>query len=157
MFLGLPFLEKLNLNDNSINNIKPGSFARMSKIMVLDSGKNNISNIAPETFTEQTLSKLHLHGNQLTTLERNIFGSQHPTNLTLLLSDNPLQCDSRICWIKEAERGGWITLNIPLSDSSWSKPNCANYPDVDWDNIKLSCSVEGNRDLLLKFTDVQNR
>ena len=149
MFIGLPFLETLSLSDNKINNIEPGTFVKLSKLMILDLSKNKISNIAPQTFTEQTLSRIHLHGNQLTTLERNVFGSQHPTNLTLLLSDNPVQCDSRICWIKEAERDGWITLNALLPDASWSKPDCVNYPGVDWDNITLSCPAEGNCRILL--------
>ena len=149
MFIGLPFLEKLSLSDNRISNIEPGAFAKLSKLMILDLSKNNISSFAPETFTQQTLSIIDLQGNQLTSLERNVFGSQHPSNITVLLSDNPLQCDGRLCWIKEAERDGWITLNFPLPDASWSEPNCANYPDLDWDHITLSCPVKGNFHLLL--------
>ena len=90
------------------------------------------------------LKRLHLHDNHLTTLQRNIFNSQLQINLTLLLSHNPLRCDSKLCWIKRTEQDGWITLNYTRDGKFWTKPDWANYPDRDWDDITLSCPAEGN-------------
>ena len=48
-----------------------------------------------------------------------------------------------MCWIKQADRDGWMALNYTQNDDFWNKPDCANYPDRDWDDITLSCPPEG--------------
>ncbi len=72
---------------------------------------NSFGNIASNTFTNlPNLTKLYLGLNRLHTLDANMFGSSHPENLDLTLSHNPLQCDSRLCWMKEAEDEGWLNV-----------------------------------------------
>ena len=51
----------------------------------------------------------------------------HPANLTLIISGNPLQCDSRLCWIKEGEEEGWITWPIIQDRQLTDKPGCENF------------------------------
>ena len=54
--------------------------------------------------------------------------------ITLLIENNPLQCDSGICWIKQGEEDGWI-----IFPEERGKPDCENYPDVPWDNLMNIC------------------
>ena len=143
---------QLNLYGNNLSHIRADTFAKLPQLTKLTLGKNRIFDIEPGTFTKQTKLKiLYLHRNHLTTLRRNVFSSQHQTNFTLLLSHNPLQCDSKMCWIKRAERDMWITLKYTEKGNSFPEPDRANYPDRDWDDITLTCPMEGKRLLFVKF------
>ena len=105
---------------------------------------NNISNIEPGTFANLTQLRIFgLHTNQLTTLEENIFNELRPQNLTLIIDDNALWCDARICWMRDAERDGWIRFNHSRGEFVWGKPECANYPGVNWDDLTLNCTETG--------------
>ena len=140
----IPHCTELWLDANELTYIRADTFEKLSHLAILGLGSNRIVDIEPGTFTKQTwLKKLHLHTNHLTTLRRDVFSSQHQTNLTLLLAVNPLHCDSKLCWIKEVERDGWIILNYTKNDDFWTKPDCANYPDREWDDIRFSCPLEG--------------
>ena len=69
--------------------------------------------------------------------------------LELSLDNNPLQCDSRLCWIKKGEREDNITW---LYDR---KPDCTDTdtdPDTDWDDVILDCPVTGIKNS--EFLDV---
>ena len=136
---------KVYLANNKISEIPSDTFENLSQLMVLDLSMNRISEIEPGAFAKLSgMRVLNLQGNILTTLEGDVFRNQYPTNLTLLLAKNPLKCDSILCWIKEGERHGWITLGRRDNDKFWRKPDCENYPDTDWYNVPLSCPVEGN-------------
>ena len=144
-FEHIPQCTELYLYQNELGHVRADAFEKLQQLIKLGLGNNRIVDIEPGTFTKQTKLKiLYLHRNRLTTLRRNVFNSQHQTSLTLLLSHNPLQCNSTLCWIKRAEREGWITLNHRETDTFWPEPDCANYLDQDWDDIPLSCPPEGN-------------
>ena len=61
------------------------------------------------------------------------------TYLSLQIYNNPLECDSRMCWMKEAEKEGWIRYNA-LYDAP---PDCANA-DKGWYYIDLNCTWSEN-------------
>ena len=144
-FDGIPQCTELWLYDNDLSHVRADTFEKLPQLVILDLAKNRILGIEPGTFTKLTrLKRLHLHRNRLATLRRDAFSSQHKTNLTLTLAINPLQCDSTMCWIKQAEQYGWITLNYSNHLGSWTKPDCGNYPDHTWDSITLSCPLKGN-------------
>ena len=42
-----------------------------------------------------------LHSNKLTTLRKEVFNSISRSSLTLLIDNNPLKCDAKMCWIKQ--------------------------------------------------------
>ena len=141
----IPYCTELWLYDNELIHVRADAFEKLSQLMILDLAKNRILGIEPGTFTKLTKLKiLYLHRNHLTTLRRTAFSSQHQTNLTLTLAINPLLCDKKMSWIKQAERDGWITLNYTNQLGSWTKPDCGNYPDHTWDSITLSCLLKGN-------------
>ena len=119
MFEGLFSLEELNLSHNKISVISPGTFAAFVQ-----------------------LHKVSLSGNELTTLRFNMFDSAnypnpigHPTELALALDGNPLRCNKKMCWVKEAEEEGWIRFQY---EYSWV-PTCVNYKGIPWKNINLKC------------------
>ena len=141
----IPQYTELHFYHNELSHVRADTFEKLPLLLKLSLGRNRLVDIEPGAFTKQTkLVRLYLHTNRLTTLQNNVLSSKLQTNLTLLLTFNPLQCDSKMCWIKRAERDGWITLNYTEGDQFWPKPNCANYPDRDWDSITLSCPAEGN-------------
>ena len=142
----IPHCTELWFYANELTYIRTDTFEKLPQLAKLELSKNRLFDIESGTFTKQKLLKLlHLHSrsNRLTTLQRNALSSQHQTNLTLLLAVNPLLRDSTMCWIKQAGRDGWITLNYIQNGDFWNKPDCANYPDRDWDDITLSCPPEG--------------
>ena len=135
MWLGLHSLRRLYLENNKISSIKSGGFTSLQGL--------------------SDLEYLGLIDNQLTTLRHDILtttgsttvttsgttgsstGSRHqPGNLTLILSDNPLQCDSRLCWLKRAEQEGWINFYYFYS---YESPRCVNLPGISWEDIRMDC------------------
>ena len=53
----------------------------------------------------------------------------------LQIDNNPLVCDARLCWLKEAELEGWIRYNALYDDP----PECANI-DEYWYYVELNCT-----------------
>ena len=133
----IPQCTELWFGGNDLSYIRADTFEKLPHLVKLELSVNRIFYIESGAFTKQRkLKRLYLHRNGLTTLRRSVFSSQHKKNLTLLLSHNPLQCDTTLCWIKQAERDGWITLNYTTADDYLSKPDCANYLDLHWDDIR---------------------
>ena len=123
MFVGLQSLKKLILSQNIIFKIEPGSFANLIQ-----------------------LSTLLLSKNYLTTLDRKVFSSLNLTSLYLKINGNPLLCDSKLCWIKQGEREEWLLIHdTDINGTELYKPQCVNYPGVDWDDISLTCPAVGKR------------
>ena len=119
MFEGLFSLEILDLSYNEISTVVPGTFSALARLQILS-----------------------LTGNQLTTLAFDAFDAPdypnaigHPVELQLALHENPLHCDSRMCWLKEAEDEGWIHFQYDL----YWVPTCVNYQDVPWKDVNLKC------------------
>ena len=141
-FSGLSSLKELYLRVNRLTELRPETFTGLSSLEVLDLYQNNIGSIASRTFAGLIeLRTLLLFINGLRTVEEDWF---YPGfNFTnLILSHNPLQCDRRMCWIKQAERDGRITWPTDYMGEVY-KPECENYPSVDWDDVDLSCPAPG--------------
>ena len=136
-FNTLTSLTWLSLSTNQISTIPVGAFNTLSSLTELDLSTNQISTIPVGAFNTLTsLERLWLQDNELVTLEEGLFNTPLRTSLRLDLSGNPLQCDERMCWLKEAERVGHITWYTRYWDG-W--PQCKNQPGVHWDNITLNC------------------
>ena len=168
MFQGPRLLKDLDLRSNKISDIDPGAFLSLQQctdlwlpynqltclrvdtfkglvsLDLLDLYSNQISFIEDGAFSHlPRIRVLYLNNNRLVTLmgEQDLIQSQ---NLFLFLDGNPLHCDSRMCWIKDAERDG----RIKLKGRRNPKPQCVNNPGVHWDNIKLTCDASG------KYNDI---
>ena len=126
MWIGLESLTFLDLYENKITVIEKGGFANLPMIEKIELRNNKLSTLSPDSFCFSP--------------------SPHPTaqpsQLTLLLDGIDLFCDSRLCWLKEAETNGLITLT-EFFDFSRYRVECVNFPDVYWDEVALNCTNVG--------------
>jgi Leucine-rich repeat (LRR) protein len=91
-FQNLPLLERLSLNDNSINTIKPGAFNHLSKLTRLELKGNNLTDFSFDLLsTNFHLKVLDLSENKLSCIpKRSVFNL--PLNLVNLnLSENNIE------------------------------------------------------------------
>ena len=136
-FAHLTNCTKLVLSNNRLTNVRRDMFRGMQNLTMLRLSHNRIHHIENGSFAELRLVDLYLDINYITKLEEDDVFRIKPQ--FLFLGYNPLQCDWRMCWIKQGERDRWITL----SKEAYGKPYCANFPDVPWDNISILCPVTG--------------
>ncbi len=143
MWEGLENLALLSMHGNPIRYISPQMWEGLTNLKTLELGSINISFIPPNTFENMPkLRHLLLYSNRLHTLSRNIFGVNHPEEVWVDLAANPLQCDSRLCWMMEAEEAGWF--HATRSPAVGTRPVCANHPNTDWDQVDFECADGGN-------------
>ena len=108
---GLISLKTLTLFNNEIEVLKKDSFSHLSACEELDLGYNNIHSIEVRALDGLiSLKMLSLQYNELSTLPWTIFGKEHPAQLTLRLYNNPVECNSSMCWIQQGQQKGWLTL-----------------------------------------------
>ena len=104
---------------------------------------NHLVTLNRDTFFGlDSLKELYLSGNNLTRLPADVFNHlPRPFQLTQHYpwagntTDNPVPCDTGLCWLKHEEQQGTITWRHRVY-----KPRCAN--GIDWDT--WSCNEAGN-------------
>ena len=134
VFSRLSQCKELSLAQNKLSSIRYGMFEGLVSLDNLDLKRNIISSIESGSFTSLSrLTHVNLEDNQLTTFD-NLFSKPSSGSISLYLSNNPLHCDSSLCWIKDAEKDGWIILKGP-------NPTCENYSNAYWDDVDLDCSL----------------
>ncbi len=166
MFSGLDDCTELYLQENNIHTIQSGAWEGLDSLVVLWLGDNEIEELKQDTFLGLTqctalylysnkihtihsgvldglvsLTQLNLQGNELTTLPWTMFGKEHPAQLELRLSANPLECNTSLCWLKHAEQEGWVTWYTDSWGSVY-KPDCSGT-NTDWDDVTLDCTHLG--------------
>ena len=128
MWIGLESLTYLDLYENKITVIEKGGFANLPMIEHINLMVNKLSTLSPDAFC----------------LSQHIHPTAQPSKLTLLLEDNDMFCNSSLCWLKEAESNGLITLSyLPELDFSPYRVECVNFPDAEWDEVVLDCMDVG--------------
>ena len=147
MFHGLWSLRVLTLFENKISVIGSKTFYGLNSLEVLGLEGNLLSKLRPGMFIGLTsLRSMSFQRNQLKNLSPKIF-AEFPRPLSLAVSDpatkvvslkNPLQCNSRLCWLRQEELRGTITWR------QWEiyifKPECSN--GIVWDT--WNCTGQGN-------------
>ena len=111
-FQGLPSLVALALNHNAITEIPAGTLAGSPKLYLLWLGSNQLTTLSEEMFKGEPDGE-----------------AQHSGHLDLRAGGNPLKCDVTMCWIKQAQKDGWLNTS----------PYCKNFPDQEWKDIDLGC------------------
>ena len=149
IWIGLSRLYVLSLSGNQLNYLTENMFKGLSSLRELHLSDNGIIYLEPFALASlPNLKDISFYSNNLTTLTKDIFNPKdyprsggHPPELELILSGNPIKCDSRMDWIKQGEREGWITWytreNIDHS------PECVNYRGVKWSQVSLKNPVKG--------------
>ena len=123
IFHGLESLEELRLGNNQIYSIETGSFQSSPYLRILGLSGNLITLLTPGVFHE-----LNIPDDVMI----------HPVELEISLSDNPVFCNWRLAWMKEAEVDGWVTWFSELEGDD-GKVECINYVSTNttWDDISL--------------------
>ncbi len=114
---GAPSVRVINLGKNKLTIIREHHFAGLPNLQILYLFSNLLHTIEANSFKDNVgLTKLWLNDNSLQTLEQSMFDlNNHPTNLNnFQMKDNPLDCDT-LCWVKQAEQQGWLTVYDPSS------------------------------------------
>ncbi|KAJ8250412.1 hypothetical protein COCON_G00223340 [Conger conger] len=108
-FLGLSYLDRLDLKNNLISTIEPGAFRGLAVLRKLDLSNNRIGCVSPEMFVDLVnLSKLvsmaaprtvrNLSGNIFSSLPDGLF--THLLSLEVLhFSSESLYCDCHLQWL----------------------------------------------------------
>ena len=158
MWNGLQYPEYLGLTNNYITAISPEAFSGMMWLKTLYLGKNYLTEIHANMWTGlkfleslswdgnlptevprnsisnmPVLEKLWLSDMQLRTLRADAFQpdiNEYPHQLNLQLYGNPLQCDLRLCWLKEAVTTGSVLLVA----------QCSNLGGAALQDIELNCT-----------------
>ena len=116
MWEGLDSLVSLKLVDNEITELKQGDLANLPKIWGVFLERNNITTVS----------------NGL--LDPELYPEGHPEDFIISLIDNPLQCDTRMYWMKQAEEEGWLETTGAFVGTL----ECLN-PKMNWDQVQLHC------------------
>ena len=111
---GLKSMNRLHLESNQIATVLPGSFSELPSITHVSLSYNDLPTIREDVFNQE------------------LFSEGHIPKLILDMSSNPLECDTRICWLKAAEDDGLV--QIANSDATL----CSNYEGLYWTEVQCS-------------------
>ncbi|GIY30912.1 hypothetical protein CDAR_529841 [Caerostris darwini] len=102
-FANLASLKKISLSDNRIKIVKRSMFPDPAPYLIrIDLSFNEIHSLPENFFTNmETLRDIVLSGNELKTLPMNTWIGVWRKLSTVLLFDNPLDCDEKIEWMKK--------------------------------------------------------
>ena len=153
-FQGFVEVEDISMSNNKINSIQDNTFANLTKLIALSLAENNLESLSAGVFFGlESLNRLYLSGNHLTMLPADVFNHlPRPLQLGLFnrhdnrSTDNPLNCNPGLCWLKQEELQGIITwvnvYRLPQGNYPFL-PRCSN--EIDWDT--WSCDHENDRGL----------
>ncbi len=146
VFQGLVNMEELNLYENDISNLDAGIFQGMTKLWALALHDNNIEYLPPGILSNlPKLKMLSLMENKLTTLHQDVFSfeSERPSYFDIGLSDNPLTCNTSLCWLFDYATAGWLTFNSRHIGFFYNSVPACTGSDIAWSTIYTICGEEG--------------
>ena len=122
LFSGLESLEELRLDHNGIISIATGTFEPMPYLRTLGLSGNRLTLLLPGVLDQNN----------------SIQATIHLVEVELSLSDNPVFCNGRLFWLKEAEMEGWVTWFAENGDGD-GKPECydCSADNTTWDDLTL--------------------
>ncbi len=132
-FRGLEKLGSLELDFNPLRRVTPNMWEGLTSLKALNLLNCSISSVAPNSFANMPRLALYLDMNELKTLHRSIFGTAQPEFVSLHLGKNPLECDSRLCWIMEAEQEGWMSFSQDYG------LRCSSPTGTQWSDLEEAC------------------
>ena len=107
----------LRLEFNKLTTIRKNVWEGLAALKYLYLGGNNIETVEDGGFNNlPKLEGLFLENNKLMSLGEDIFNSDHPPELELMLFGNQFKKgDQGLCWIQIAQTDGWITRSSRLT------------------------------------------
>ena len=139
----LIYLETLNLKWNDLFEINGNMWVGLQSLKHLDLSHNSIAEIPRHGFSNlSSLETLNLNALRYRTLSSDIFNPDdnpdsdgRPPCLKLLLAGYRLQCDTALCWLKEAVETGSVYF------PSDGLPRCHNLANVPFEAVTLDCTA----------------
>ena len=110
-FSPLSNLKELYLYSNKMVKTDRNTWAGLISPEKLDLRINDLTSLPSHSFSMYRSLFIDLSFNEFITFPREIFGSGTARVITLRVDANPMNCDSRLCWLKRVEREGWIVWN----------------------------------------------
>ena len=109
IFSPLSNLKQLYLYNNHMVSTDQNTWAGLISLEKLDLRVNDLASLPSNSFSMYMSLFIDLSFNEFITFPREIFGSSSGTArvITLRVDANPMHCDSRLCWLKEAEES-WM-------------------------------------------------
>ena len=150
MFTGLESVDTLSLHDNSIISVENNTFSGLNKLKHLGLTLNNLEELPDGMFGGLSSTDeigIYLGNNNLTTVPSAPF-AKIPRPMILDISENPLICDSSLCWLRQEVETGCIKWlqeteeNQRLPVGHVYKPTCAD--GTNWENITWDCGQGKN-------------
>ena len=145
MFKGLDSLNELYMCCSHTDTIQNGSFLDLANLHRLDLRTNRLTELRAEMFLGLiSLRIIQLVYNHFTTIDASVF-SHLPRPLEVQLTElaDPrallLNCDSRLCWLKEEEEFGTIIWYRTYGYHPIMKPGCMD--GLTW--AMLDCNITG--------------
>ena len=145
MFKGLDSLNEFYMCCSHIDTIQNGSFLDLGNLHRLDLRTNRLTELRAEMFLGLiSLRIIQLVYNHFTTIDSSVF-SHLPRPLEVQLTElaDPrallLNCDSRLCWLKEEEKYGTIVWYRTYGYHPIPKPVCLDR--LLW--AMLDCNITG--------------
>ncbi len=146
-FVDLVNLDAIGLDNNQISSLRAGMFNGLGKLQKLYATNNDISSIQDKTFDGlSSISHIMLEKNKLKHFDFAMFNPDdftngHPDSLEVSLHHNPIVCDSRLCWLRDAEVDGWLYWFQWRGTYYYLK--CSNFNDAKWQDKKDDITCEG--------------
>ena len=117
-FSGLIPLKKLYLGNNYLSEIHGNMWVGLQSLERLDLQGKRLTDIPRHGISHMPLlATLELSSNHLTTLRDDVINPDdypdsygHPPRLRINLSNNPIECDSGLCWLVEVS--DWISITF---------------------------------------------
>ena len=94
-------LQELNLARCAIVDVDPGAFAGLDALLWLQLANNSIATLPPLHEVADTLRRLHLEGNRLSSLDESDVNWKGMAEVRL--ARNPWHCDCEIAWMAEID------------------------------------------------------
>ena len=143
-FSGLIWLKTLYLHKNYLTKIDGNIWVGLKSLERISLSQNRIKELQRHSFSHlPSLKVLGLTKNQLPTMRYDAFNPKdypdyngYPRHLELYLADNPLECNTTLCWLKESVESGAVILSIVPP----TIPRCVNLNDVALEDFILNCT-----------------
>ena len=142
-FSSLIYLKTLILKRNRVSEIKSNMWILLHNLRHLDLSHNYFRDIPRHGFSHMpSVHTLNLNKLSLRTLKPDIFNpadypdsNGRPARFGLWLDTHGFQCDTSLCWLKEAVTAG--SIFFPNSGS----PKCYNLAEIPFEAVKLDSSA----------------
>ena len=124
-----------------LETVEVGAFNNLTNLLNLHLHHNRLLSLPVEIFSAlPSLFSLEMQNNKLESLSQGIFSfkmDEWQDTLYMSISENPLICNSSLCWLYTAEED----RSVKWSRGIWNTPECTGLRT--WSQMNLICDEKG--------------